>query len=321
METVNVTDNATFARVKLGDIRPNRFRNLERWPLEQEVLDKLKQSIGETGFWSNLQAIENERGEIELRFGHHRLAAGLELFGPEYEVAIEIVPYRGEWNLQKALKFENAIGRNKVAHSNEVVYQTMHWWDDGVFEEFPTWYDCINNVEQAQYLLSLSELEHYFGKQNENGPGHYAQCVKYGIGETVLSKMLGDAVSLTEIRESLTSQEVTARRKRGMELKAAEERAKPSIVSNGGGCTIVQFGSKSESLAKPSIVSNRIKYASRCVFGLNPLPSRPSLQTPRCQKRSGFNSLQGGLPEKRAGGDTGKGCADGLSHRSETKLR
>jgi len=226
METVNVTDNATFARVKLGDIRPNRFRNLDRWPLEQEVLDKLKQSIGETGFWSNLQAIENERGEIELRFGHHRLAAGLELFGPDYEVAIEIVPYRGEWNLQKALKFENAIGRNKVAHINEVVYQTMHWWDDGVFEEFPTWYDCINNVEQAQYLLSWSELEHYFGKQNENGPSHYAQCVKYGIGETVLSKMLGDAVSLTEIRESLTSQEVTARRKRGMELKAAEKRAK-----------------------------------------------------------------------------------------------
>ena len=136
------------------------------------------------------------------------------------------MPYRGEWNLQKALKFENSIGRNKVAHSNEVVYQTMHWWDDEVFEEFPTWYDCINNVDQAQYLLSLDELEHYFGKQNENGPGNYAQCVKYGIGENVLAKMLRDAVSLTEIRESLTSQEVTDRRKRGLELKAAEERAK-----------------------------------------------------------------------------------------------
>ena len=48
MEIVNVTENANFARVKLGDIRPNRFRNLDRWPLEQEVLDKLKQSISES---------------------------------------------------------------------------------------------------------------------------------------------------------------------------------------------------------------------------------------------------------------------------------
>lgn len=231
METVNVTDNATFARVKLGDIRPNRFRNLDRWPLEQEVLDKLKQSIGETGFWSNLQAIENERGEIELRFGHHRLAAGLELFGPEYEVAIEIVPYRGEWNLQRALLMENSIGRNKIMHTHEIVHQLMHWWDDGVFDLFPTYgkarIACKNSIlpkdapKIRRNFMELVEFERYFSNE-----GRYEESVKYGIGREVIEKMLGGAEKKTDIIEALAALEPTARRKRGLELRAAEERAK-----------------------------------------------------------------------------------------------
>lgn len=231
METVNVTDNATFARVKLGDIRPNRFRNLDRWPLEQEVLDKLKQSIGETGFWSNLQAIENERGEIELRFGHHRLAAGLELFGPEYEVAIEIVPYRGEWNLQRALLMENSIGRNKIMHTHEIVHQLMHWWDDGVFDLFPTYgkarIACKNSIlpkdagKNASNFMELVEFERYFSNE-----GRYNESVQYGIGRDVIALMLEKAEKQSDIKEALAALEPTARRKRGLELRAAEERAK-----------------------------------------------------------------------------------------------
>lgn len=225
MEIIEVTESARFARVRLGDIKPNRFRNTNRWPLEREVIDKLVRSINETGFWNNLQAIENERGEVELRFGHHRLAAGLELFGPDYEVAIEIVPYRGEWNLQRALLMENSIGRNKIMHTHEIVHQLMHWWDDSVFERYPTWWECIESDDQAVIFTSL-DLESYFGNQNENGPGHYAQSVKYGIGREVIAKMLDGAENQSDIQEALAALEPTDRRKRGMELKAAEERAK-----------------------------------------------------------------------------------------------
>lgn len=230
MEIVNVTENATFARVKLGDIRPNRFRNLDRWPLEQEVLDKLKQSIHETGFWNNLQAIENERGEVELRFGHHRLAAGLELFGPDYEAAIEIVPYRGEWNLQRALLMENSIGRNKIMHTHEIVYQLMHWWDDVVFEQYPTWGKLLkanenNELQDQAVKFNRWDLETYFGDQDGNGPSHYTQGVNYGIGHEVIAKMLAGAEKQSDIKEALAALEPTARRKRGLERKAAEERA------------------------------------------------------------------------------------------------
>lgn len=221
MEIITVTDNANFARVKLGEIRPNRFRDLARWPVERSVIDGLKQSIHETGFWNNLQAIRNERDEVELRFGHHRWTAGLELFGPDYEVAVEMVPFQGEWGLLRALHMENAVTRNKVMHTHEVVAQLTRWWDDEVFEKYPSWEEC----EQAGFFSSLL-LEAYFGKAVENGKGNYVNCSRYGIGREVISKMLEGTETEGNIKQALASLPLTARRKRGLELQAEEERRK-----------------------------------------------------------------------------------------------
>jgi len=229
MEMIKVSDNASFVRVKLGEIKPNRFRKLDRYPLEQEVLDALKQSINDTGFWNNLQGIRNEKNEIELRFGHHRLAAGLDLFGADYEVAVEIVEFNGVNSLQEALAYENSIHRNKVAHCNEMVSVRREWWDDEVFETYPTWDDAVDDrcnffASPTGKNTSWVVLEKYFGKSNENGPSHYSKSSKYGIGREVLSKMLSEKSD--DIKQALTALPLTARAKRGLELQAEEERVK-----------------------------------------------------------------------------------------------
>lgn len=69
------------------------------------------------------------------------------------------------------------------------------WWDNKVFEAYPTWEDAVEDRcnyfgQQADNFISLVCLERYFGKQNENGPAHYSQSVTYGIGREVLAKML-----------------------------------------------------------------------------------------------------------------------------------
>ena len=223
MEIIEVTNNANFARVKLGDIRPNRFRDLVRWPVERNVIDGLKQSINETGFWNNLQAIHNERNEVELRFGHHRWTAGLELFGPDYEVAVEMVPFQGEWSLLRALHMENAVNRNKVMHTHEVVAQLTRWWDDEVFEKYPSWEEC-----ERSGFFTRPLLEKYFGTNevNQTGSASYSKCVQYGIGREVIAKMLDGTESSESIKQALASLPLTARRKRGLELQAEEERRK-----------------------------------------------------------------------------------------------
>lgn len=66
-----------------------------------------------------------------------------------------------------------------------------HWWDDEVFEQYPTWEACV-----AGPLFSADQLERYFGPPIESnagilgGAGAYKKGVKYGIGREVLAKIL-----------------------------------------------------------------------------------------------------------------------------------
>jgi len=218
MEIIKVSENSKLIRVKLGDIKPNRFRDLERWPVEREVIDGLKDSIKKEGFWSkSIQAVINEHNEVELRFGHHRLTAAIEIFGSDYETEIDLVEFRGELSQQRAMRLENSVRRNMNKTNNELVYQCMHWFDDKVFADYPTW----DAAEQGA-IFSTLDLEDFFGKADENGKGNYAQCVDVGIGRKNIAKFTG--LNANEVEESLNSLTPTNRRKRGMEKRAERDR-------------------------------------------------------------------------------------------------
>ena len=38
---------------------------------------------------------------------------------------------------------ENAVNRNKVMHTHEVVAQLTRWWDDDALEKYPSWEECV----------------------------------------------------------------------------------------------------------------------------------------------------------------------------------
>ena len=73
---------------RIGDIRPNPFRNIDRYPINREKVEKLKESIGRTDFWDNLVARSGADGKPEIGYGHHRMVALRELFGPEHEISL-----------------------------------------------------------------------------------------------------------------------------------------------------------------------------------------------------------------------------------------
>lgn len=217
MEIIKVSENSKLIRVKLGDIKPNRFRDLERWPVEREVIDGLKDSIQKEGFWSkSIQAVINEQNEVELRFGHHRLTAAIEMFGSDYETEIDLVEFRGELSQQRAMRLENSVRRNMNKTNNELVYQCMHWFDDRVFADYPTWEDVNRSG-----IFTIADLEEFFG-DGASGPGKYTQCVESGIGRNNIAKFT--TLNENEVKESLASLPTTERRKRGMEKRAERDR-------------------------------------------------------------------------------------------------
>lgn len=93
--------------------------------------------------------------------------------------------------------------------------------DDVVFEKYPTWDECERSA-----FFSRPLLEQYFGTNdvNQTGSASYSKCAQYGIGREVIAKMLEGTETRTAIEQALASLPLTARRKRGLELQAEEER-------------------------------------------------------------------------------------------------
>ena len=66
--------------VPINRLRPNPFRNLDRYPVDREKVGQLRESYRSTGFWDNLVGRE-VNGGVEIAFGHHRLIALQEEYG------------------------------------------------------------------------------------------------------------------------------------------------------------------------------------------------------------------------------------------------
>jgi hypothetical protein len=79
-------------RIPVKSLRPNPFRNIDRYPISRDKVDALKRSITDTTFWDNLLVREAPNGKgYEITFGHHRKIALEELIrdNPKYPKSIE----------------------------------------------------------------------------------------------------------------------------------------------------------------------------------------------------------------------------------------
>lgn len=72
---------------RVGSIRPNPFRRIERYPISKEKVTALRRSIRDTGFWDNVVARVGPDGP-EIAYGHHRLEAVKQELGSEAEVSL-----------------------------------------------------------------------------------------------------------------------------------------------------------------------------------------------------------------------------------------
>lgn len=75
-------------KVKVKDLKPNPFRNLDKYPIDKYKVEALKSSINETGFWDNLLARKNCTG-YEIAYGHHRLMALMDLNIEEIDIPVK----------------------------------------------------------------------------------------------------------------------------------------------------------------------------------------------------------------------------------------
>jgi ParB-like chromosome segregation protein Spo0J len=84
-------DESTLRKVLIRKLRPNPFRRLKEYPILQDKVELLKESIETTGFWSNIVGRPASDGDgVELAYGHHRAEALRQLYGPAGIVQIVV---------------------------------------------------------------------------------------------------------------------------------------------------------------------------------------------------------------------------------------
>lgn len=106
--------------VRLKDLKPNPYKkDICGGHIDEYVVSQIKESASKTSFWEQWVVREKD-GEYQMAFGHHRLAAALELYGPEYEVSVQVEPYTDEQMLI-ALADENAGGEESVEAQVDVI--------------------------------------------------------------------------------------------------------------------------------------------------------------------------------------------------------
>ena len=92
--------------VKVKDILPNHYRHFSIYAIQKDKVDRLVESINETGFWETV--IGRRKGDkVEIAFGHHRLEAAGKVFKPDEKIPI-IIRDLSDDMMRKMMIRENA---------------------------------------------------------------------------------------------------------------------------------------------------------------------------------------------------------------------
>jgi len=76
-------------KVQIKNLESNPYRDMENYPISEEKVQRLAESINQTGFWDNILA-RKQNGKIQIAYGHHRLVALRKVMKPTDEVDVPV---------------------------------------------------------------------------------------------------------------------------------------------------------------------------------------------------------------------------------------
>jgi len=155
-------------KIKISELRPNPFRNIEHYPIDADKVKTLVASIGQTGFWDNILA-RKEDGQIQIAYGHHRLAALKQAMKPSDTVDIPVKP------------LDDATMLKIMANENMDEWKTS----PGVIDE---------TVRATRKFLTEHPEEAKKAGQSRNSSPVGAELISRFLGPSWSSTRVGDAI-------------------------------------------------------------------------------------------------------------------------------
>jgi len=176
-------------KVQVKDLKPNPYRNMDKYPVDRMKVDALKASISETTFWDNIVA-RQQNGSYQIAYGHHRLIALQELNIKKVDIPVR--------------KLDNSTMVRIMANEN------MEYWkfDDAVkIETIRAVRDFIN-TEIRKYnswkeLKHINETFYMLFIDFSKDPEYWIRLKNQGVGWPIILKFLGKPWKQYSIQKAL----------------------------------------------------------------------------------------------------------------------
>jgi flagellar biosynthesis GTPase FlhF len=165
-----------MALFAVKDILPNPFRHIARYPIQPHKVAALRESLRATGFWGNIVARERA-GKAEIAYGHHRLVALKEEYGPNFKADLIIRTLTDEVMLQMMARENMEEWGTTASVEHETIRAVVEAFAEGKIR-LPA---IPANISEAQRRYAPSFVPR--GRDQQAGRAPYtAQAVAEFIG-------------------------------------------------------------------------------------------------------------------------------------------
>lgn len=175
-------------KIKVADLEPNPFRNMEKYPIDRNRIESLKNSIKEKTFWDNILVRKHptKPGKFQLSYGHHRWIALKEIGITEIDVPVKEL---SDSIMLKIMAEENLDWSTSPAVMTQTILTTKEFLDTEL-AKYETWKD----FRSGDFANTLFLFEN---------AGNFSRAKKEGVGRKTLCKFLGGNWTSYKVRTAL----------------------------------------------------------------------------------------------------------------------
>lgn len=199
-------------KTQIDKIKYNPFRNIDKYPLNRDKIDALKQSIEETGLWPKAFCARknpNKKNEFELVFGHHTLQAAKELGFKEVDLTVEEL---SDEIMIKRMANENMEIWGPVTSTILETVGAVKEYIENELGKYESWEDFTTNKNISRKFIDQVI-------ENSKYPERTFQTIKgKGLGQELILDFLGKPWKQWQIQNAL---EIINNEK--IEIEAAEK--------------------------------------------------------------------------------------------------
>jgi hypothetical protein len=174
-------------KVLVKNLLPNPYRRIDKYPIDKQKVESLKNSISETGFWDNIMARPNpeDKKTCQIAYGHHRLQAIKEIGITEVDIPVK--------DLQDAIMLKMMVDENMDVynHTTAMILESISVakeYLEGELAKYETWED-VSSDKSIRCVFKDSRS--------------FQECKTKGIGRDIIKKFLGDNWKEWQIQEAL----------------------------------------------------------------------------------------------------------------------